>query len=100
MESRILSRRRAKSKFFHETLKKFQSTEKEPKMRMMKIGDMLVAEGLITLDQLDEALDLQQEQPDKKIGEILLELGYVSIEDFERILHLQLETLDELDLIS
>lgn len=69
-------------------------------MRMMKIGDMLIAEGLITLDQLDEALDLQQEDPDKKIGEILLELGYVAIKDFERILHLQLETLDEVDLIS
>lgn len=67
-------------------------------MRMMKIGDMLMAEGLIALEHLDEALEIQSQDNQKKIGEILIDLGYVGIEDFERILHLQLETLEEADL--
>lgn len=67
-------------------------------MRMMKIGDMLMAEGLIALEHLDEALEIQSQDNQKKVGEILIDLGYVGIEDFERILHLQLETLEEADL--
>jgi len=65
----------------------------------MKIGDMLMAEGLISLEHLDEALEIQSHDTQKKIGEILIDLGYVGIEDFERILHLQLETLEEADLM-
>ncbi|HOJ50727.1 MAG TPA: hypothetical protein PKW55_07945 [Spirochaetota bacterium] len=60
----------------------------------MKIGEMLIEEGLITEEQLKETLILQKTIPDKKLGEILIEKGYLSYSDFEKILTKQLEYLD------
>lgn len=56
----------------------------------MKIGEMLISEGIINQKQLDEALAAQKKEPGKKIGEILLELGYIDIEKFTQILDRQM----------
>lgn len=40
------------------------------------IAEMLLEKGLITKDQLDSAIKIQQSS-DKKIGQILIELGYI-----------------------
>ncbi len=45
----------------------------------MRLGEILLQEGLITQQQLDEALSLQGKSS-KPLGQILLELGYVSEE--------------------
>jgi type IV pilus assembly protein PilB len=54
-----------------------------------RIGDILIAEGKITQEQLDEALLLQREDR-REIGQILLSLGYVSKVDLARGLALRL----------
>jgi type IV pilus assembly protein PilB len=60
-----------------------------------KIGELLLLKGLITREQLQQAL-LQQailfkstQRQDKLLGQILIELGYVSEEEFSGILALQ-----------
>ena len=46
------------------------------------IGQLLLRKGLITPEQLQEALALQQNQyKDKRLGQILIELGYLSRND-------------------
>jgi type II secretory ATPase GspE/PulE/Tfp pilus assembly ATPase PilB-like protein len=63
------------------------------------IGDALLQGGLITLAQLDEALERQSEHPTKRIGEILQEMGAISEEELYRALadkfHLPFIDLDE-----
>ncbi len=46
----------------------------------MRIGELLVRSGIITEDQLNEALKIQ-EKSKKRIGEILIELGYLKPRD-------------------
>ena len=50
-----------------------------------RIGELLVKSGLITEEQIDEALELQN-QSKKRLGEILIELGYVISRDLIRML--------------
>lgn len=56
----------------------------------MKIGEMLISEGIITTEQLDKALAIQKDNPSQMIGEILLELGYIDVDKFTQILDRQL----------
>lgn len=51
----------------------------------MRIGELLVKSGIITEDQLNEALKNQQTNK-KKLGEILIELGYIKPRDLVWIL--------------
>jgi type IV pilus assembly protein PilB len=46
----------------------------------MRIGELLVHNGIITQHQLDEALEHQSKEK-KRVGEILIELGYLSSKD-------------------
>ena len=57
----------------------------------MQIGEMLIKERLITEDQLNEALKIQKNNPNKMIGEILLELDYIDINDFVIVLKRQIK---------
>ncbi len=57
----------------------------------MKIGDMLVKEGLITREQLIDALLIQKDDPTRKIGEVLLENGWIDIDKFTEVLDRQME---------
>jgi len=54
-----------------------------------RLGDMLVAEGLITKEQLDKALEAQRSQG-KRLGDTLVTLGFVSEEAIAQALSKQL----------
>ena len=54
----------------------------------LKIGELLVKNNLITLNQLMEALEIQK-KTNKKIGEILIEESYISEYEFKEFLSLQ-----------
>ena len=46
-----------------------------------KIGEFFIENGIIDQSQLDDALDLQKDNPDRRIGEILVTLGALTKED-------------------
>ena len=52
------------------------------------LGQVLVQRGMITLEQLDEALQVQEEQGGF-VGEILTKLGFTSEEDIVQTLAIQ-----------
>jgi len=54
-----------------------------------KIGDILIERGLLTQEQLKEALAEQKMNPTSKIGEILVKRGFVNREEVERSLAIQ-----------
>ncbi len=64
-------------------------------LRGRKLGRILTKLGKVTREQVQEALDLQQQQH-RLIGEILIELGYVTQQDVNQALAAQsgIETLD------
>ena len=53
----------------------------DPEQQQKQIGEILVEKGLITREQLREALAHQQDHPDEKIGEVLVKLGFVSMKE-------------------
>jgi outer membrane protein assembly factor BamB/tetratricopeptide (TPR) repeat protein len=58
--------------------------------RRMRLGDLLVAEGKITTEDLELALKLQK-QSRKRLGEILVEEGFCEESDVEAIVRMQVE---------
>ena len=46
----------------------------------MRLGEILIQRGLLTPEELDQALELQKERPDK-IGRIVTDLGFVAQRD-------------------
>ena len=64
--------------------------------KRVRIGDLLMGQGLITEQQLETALE-EQKIRKTKLGETLLALGYVSQEDFADVLSRQLG-IDSVDL--
>lgn len=67
-------------------------------MRSQKTGLLLIERGLVTGNQVAEALKIQQTSQ-QKLGEILVELGYVDEKDLAKILaeklHIDFIDLDE-----
>lgn len=61
-----------------------------------KLGEMLLAEGIITEEQLREALEVQR-KTGQRIGEILVQLGYASPETVFKYLAKQL-SYEQLDI--
>lgn len=59
--------------------------------RRDRIGDILLRAGLITREQLDEALTLQQGSRGRRLGEILVEMGALPADELRRRLRGQLE---------
>ncbi len=55
-----------------------------------RIGDILLAAGLIEPDQLEWALE-QQKQGNKRVGEVLVDAGYVTDDDIAEARSLQLD---------
>jgi general secretion pathway protein E len=55
----------------------------------MRLGEMLTSRGLISTEELNQALEIQKERPDK-IGKILVDLGFVSQRDMLAALSEQL----------
>ena len=54
-----------------------------------KIGEILVAQGKTTEEQVDEALAIQRTDP-RSIGKILVSLGYISEDDLAQALSMRL----------
>lgn len=46
-----------------------------------RIGEILIENGSITQEQLQDALERQKQEPGKLLGKILIELGHVTEED-------------------
>lgn len=69
---------------------------KEYGKRTRRVGEYLVDKGIITLPQLDEALDLQKDNRDRLIGEILVTMGALSKEDLVMSLEMYLMETDVL----
>src|SRR3990167_9051757 len=46
-----------------------------------RIGEILIENGSITQEQLEDALKQQKKEPGKLVGKILIQLGYVTEED-------------------
>jgi tetratricopeptide (TPR) repeat protein len=59
--------------------------------RRDRLGDMLLASGALTRDQLDQALVLQGTAPGRRIGELLVNLGMLLPEQLRRSVRLQVE---------
>lgn len=64
-----------------------------------KLGELIVKKGLITSDQLQECLDIQQQLKDQgmnfKVGTIILEKGYCSREAIKQMLEVQKTLKDD-----
>lgn len=50
------------------------------------IGELLLARGLVSREQIESALYVQNQKPHLRIGEILLSMGLLSIEQLDHIL--------------
>lgn len=58
----------------------------------LKIGQLLVAQGYVTEEQIEQALGLQSVNPDSaRIGDLLIEVGYVTREQIQDAVNAQLE---------
>lgn len=52
----------------------------------MPLGETLISKGVITPDQLKQALDAQKKEPGKKIGELLVQLGFIDAAALDKAL--------------
>lgn len=59
-------------------------------MARVRIGEILIKQGLITENQLQEAINAQKQKIGKSIGELLIEMGMIKEEDFSVALAAQL----------
>ena len=59
-------------------------------MARIRIGEILIKQGLLTDSQLQEAISLQKRQRGRRLGEILIEVGTIKEEDFAVALGSQL----------
>ncbi len=57
--------------------------------KKLRLGDLLIAQGVITENQLQEALATQQKTK-KRIGDIMVEAGYITEYEIARALHMKL----------
>jgi tetratricopeptide (TPR) repeat protein len=59
--------------------------------RRDRIGDLLRKNQLVTSEQLDQAIRVQEVHRERRLGDILIELGAVPRDKLEALLHLQIE---------
>jgi len=59
-------------------------------MARIRIGEILIKQGLLTDSQLQEAVHLQKQQKGSRLGEILIQAGMIKEEDFAVALSTQL----------
>ena len=57
--------------------------------KKLRLGDLLVQAGVITEEQLNEALS-RQRSTGKRLGEVLLQEGYITQQDLTKVLETQL----------
>ena len=56
----------------------------------MLIGEYLVEHEVITKEQIDKALEIQKNAPEKKVGEILIEMKVITYDTLIEYLDIQL----------
>lgn len=59
--------------------------------RRDRIGDLLVRDGMLSQEQLKNALELQQGAPEKKLGQILISREFMTEENLTLYIRLQIE---------
>ena len=59
--------------------------------RRDRLGDLLVRDGAIAQEQLDDVLQQQSREPDKRVGELLVERRFITRADLTRYIRLQIE---------
>jgi tetratricopeptide (TPR) repeat protein len=59
--------------------------------RRDRIGDLLVKNGRVSPEQLEEAIALQEQRRDSKLGELLVEISAVTQKDLEDYMRIQIE---------
>lgn len=57
--------------------------------RRRRMGEMLIEADVLTQAQLERALSIQQEQPQRRLGSILIELGYTEADVIAQVLACQ-----------
>jgi type IV pilus assembly protein PilB len=55
-------------------------------MEKNRVGELLISNKLITQEQFEQALEVQNNKPGHPIGQILCELGFLSAKDLEYVL--------------
>ena len=64
--------------------------EKNENQKEVRVGDFLVENGIISRDQLDDALDMQKHNPQRLVGEILVTQGALTKEEMVMALEMYL----------
>ena len=59
--------------------------------RRDRLGDLLVAQGRLTEEQVQSVLDRQVREPDKRFGELLVEHELVTQDELTRFIRIQIE---------
>jgi hypothetical protein len=59
--------------------------------RRDRLGDILVRNGRITAEQLQQAVDRQREERDRKLGEILVQQEAISRDELQHYVRVQIE---------
>ncbi len=59
--------------------------------RRDRIGDLLLRPGIITREQLDQALAMQAASRGRRLGEILVSIGAITPEELRRVVRVQIE---------
>jgi Ca2+-binding EF-hand superfamily protein len=63
-----------------------------------KIGEFFIENGIIDQSQLDDALALQKDNPDRRVGEILVTLGALTKEDLVMAIEMYMMMTDADDI--
>lgn len=63
-----------------------------------KIGEFFIENGIIDQSQLNDALELQKDNPDRRIGEILVTLGALTKEDLVMAIEMYMMMTDADDI--
>jgi tetratricopeptide (TPR) repeat protein len=59
--------------------------------RRDRLGDILVRDGVLGQEQLEEVLKQQSQEPDRRVGELLVAHSYLTRDDLTRFIRLQIE---------
>jgi hypothetical protein len=59
--------------------------------RRDRLGDLLVRDGVLTREQLDDVLRRQAREPDRRVGELLVANSYISPSELTHYVRLQIE---------
>jgi tetratricopeptide (TPR) repeat protein len=59
--------------------------------RRDRLGDLLVGDGVLTQEQLDDVLRRQAREPDRRVGELLVATGYITRGELTKYVQMQIE---------